>query len=455
MARQSAISLLKRRCSPLLLASLLCGALPALAAANKAGEVVLARGVATAHTGTTAARIVGPGSVIFEGDVVTTGPRSLALLKLEDGTRVTLRPETSFQVEEFSTAANDERGVLRLFKGGLRAVTGFMSKRNPKAMRLRTSLATIGIRGTEFDARICGADCAAEAKVSSLPAGRAGFVKGNVLARAAGGERARALKAGAPVYNGESVLSSGESYAVLAFRDRSRVTLLPNTEFRIDQLTFDDAAPEQGRGVFSLLRGGLRAVSGAIGKYGNRAYQMRTAVATIGIRGSGYDLYCQGTCQNLAEAVDPSGDGLSVDVWEDAIVVDETHQLDQGDTVFIGRSGMDPVPIPEMPVTITAPRPNEVEVPEPPPQPAAAPAEGLYVSCYVGNCTVETPENTVELAPGEAGHVGAEGGPVQELEGGIPDLAAGDVILNSVGENQIQNQLDDVLEGGGSECTVR
>ena len=53
-------------------------------------------------------------------------------------------------------AENAEEGLMTLFKGGLRAVTGFMSKRNPNAMRLRTAVATIGIRGTEYLIKLDG-----------------------------------------------------------------------------------------------------------------------------------------------------------------------------------------------------------------------------------------------------------------------------------------------------------
>ena len=43
--------------------------------------------------------------------------------------------------------------------------------------------------------------------------------------------------------------------------------------------------------TFSLVKGGLRTVSGLIGKRGNRdAYKMNTATATIGIRGTVFDV---------------------------------------------------------------------------------------------------------------------------------------------------------------------
>jgi len=450
MALQPVLPLLTARW---LLALALVVAAP-LVHAGEAGEVLAARGVATAFGPSSSARIVGAGTVIFEGDTITTGPRSLAVLKMKDGTRVTLRPESSFLVEKFDTTANAESALFTLFKGGLRAVTGFVSKRNPNAMRLRTSVATIGIRGTEFDARLCGADCAQEAKKRPAPAGRAGFVRGSVIARTAGG-RARAVAAGAPVYNGDTLVTSSGSYAVIAFRDKSRVTLMPDTEFRVERLVFDEAAPEKGEGVFNLLRGGLRAVSGLIGRDRGRGYRMRTAVATIGIRGTGYDAVCQGTCQNPAPDAGPGGDGLYANVWDGDIVIDDTYEVPTGDTVYIGDTGMVPVPIPNMPMPIDVPQPGDVPVEDQPPADSSSnPDNGLYVSCYEGTCAVETPENTVELTPGEAGFVGEGGGPAEQLNE-VPPFQAEDPALLAGEMGDALGQYNETLDTGVRECTVR
>lgn len=75
--------------------------------------------------------------------------------------------------------------------------------------------------------------------------------------------------------------------------------------------------------MFSLLKGGLRTITGAIGKRKPDAYQLRTTVATIGIRGTNYGvLLCQGDCQNLRnnEGHVPQ-DGLHLDVAQGAIGV--------------------------------------------------------------------------------------------------------------------------------------
>ena len=101
----------------------------------------------------------------------------------------------TFKFEEFNIEPKKERSVVRLFKGGMRTVTGYLSKRNPNAFKVRTAAATIGIRGTEFDARLCKSDCAEEAKTVtragvapvSKVVGRVGFVRGS-LNRERGGQ---------------------------------------------------------------------------------------------------------------------------------------------------------------------------------------------------------------------------------------------------------------------------
>ncbi|MEX2482253.1 MAG: FecR family protein [Gammaproteobacteria bacterium] len=434
-------------------ALVLCG--PGVQAADPpapAGEVVIARGVVTAYTSGGTARVVGPRSEVFGGEVISTGTRSLALLKLVDGTRITLRPDTTFEITEFDTTENEESALFTLFKGGLRSVTGFLSKRNPDAMRLKTSVATIGIRGTEFDVRLCAADCAAEAARRPAPAGRAGFVKGRVLARAPGG-RARTLSAGAPVYSGDTLLSDAGAWAVVAFRDESRVTILPNTEFRVEKLDFEPDKPSRGRAAFRLLRGGLRAVTGLIGK---RGYRMHTAVATIGIRGTGYDAICQGTCQNPDPAAGPGGDGLFTEVWDGSITLDEVHVVEAGQVVFLSDRGFTPVPVPALPMELEAPPPNTVDLPPPPPPPPSSsnPEEGLYVSCYAGTCALETDDNLVELEAGEAGHVSAGGGPAAALEE-VPPFQAEDPILQAVDLGDTLSTINESLDGGALQCTVR
>jgi hypothetical protein len=130
--------------------------------------------------------------------------------------------------------------------------------------------------------------------------------------------------------------------------------------------------------------------------------------------------------------------------------------VDQGQTLFFGSATQPGVPVPGMPSTMNVPRPDEVTLPPPPP-PAAGPQggePGLNVSCFVGNCDVETPENTVTLQDGEAGYVGAGGGAAQELPE-VPAFQAEDPLYTALEYGDQLNVLNESLEGGSFECSVR
>ena len=108
-------------------------------------------------------RVLSPKSEISSGDVLSTQRDSFAEIKFSDGAKVTLKPNTSVKIETFifqeAEPAKDSF-VYGLLKGGLRAVTGLVGKRNPDAYRLGTATATIGIRGTTFTADDCiSSDC--------------------------------------------------------------------------------------------------------------------------------------------------------------------------------------------------------------------------------------------------------------------------------------------------------
>lgn len=147
---------------------LVTGMLPGTpAGAAVVGKATFVRGLMTAQPTTGDPRIVGSGESIGENDVLRTGARSFAVIKLNDDSKITLRPNSVFKVDKFlnkQKTAGTGNVFLRLFKGGLRVVTGFIGKRNPNGYRLFSPNATIGIRGTDFEARLCAADCKQEAR---------------------------------------------------------------------------------------------------------------------------------------------------------------------------------------------------------------------------------------------------------------------------------------------------
>ena len=97
----------------------------------------------------------------------------------------------------------------------------------------------------------------------------------------------RLLSEKSQVREGDTISTERDSYAQVKFTDGGQLTLRPNTQIKIQGYTFAEAEPQKDSFVFSLLKGGLRAVTGLVGKRGNRdSYQLRTATATVGIRGT-------------------------------------------------------------------------------------------------------------------------------------------------------------------------
>jgi hypothetical protein len=117
-------------------------------------------------------------------------------------------------------------------------------------------------------------------------AAKVDFAIGEVVALQADGTR-RALARGAEVNSGETV-DTGSGRTQLRFSDGAMVSLQPQTQFRIDAYEFKGATDGSEKGFFSLLKGAMRTITGAIGKADHKAYRLDTAVATIGIRGTEY-----------------------------------------------------------------------------------------------------------------------------------------------------------------------
>jgi hypothetical protein len=120
-------------------------------------------------------------------------------------------------------------------------------------------------------------------------AAKVDFAVGPVDAVTANG-LSRTLVKGDPVASGETVRTGSGARAQLRFNDGGMVSLQPNTDFRLDDYNFSGKDDAQDRGFFSLLRGGLRTITGMVGRVNKDNYKITTSVATIGIRGTEYTL---------------------------------------------------------------------------------------------------------------------------------------------------------------------
>jgi hypothetical protein len=89
---------------------------------------------------------------INAGDTVETkdGRLQLALI---DGGKVSLQPNTIYRINKYEFSGKEdgtEYGFTELIKGGLRTISGLIGHKNRERYQLKTAVATIGIRGTEF-----------------------------------------------------------------------------------------------------------------------------------------------------------------------------------------------------------------------------------------------------------------------------------------------------------------
>jgi len=98
----------------------------------------------------------------------------------------------------------------------------------------------------------------------------------------------RVLKRNDDIFVDDRLFTSQNGQLQLRFVDGSRLALKPATEFAIVDFQFNPDEREGSRTAFNLIKGGMRTLSGKIGKSANDEYRMETLVATIGIRGTYY-----------------------------------------------------------------------------------------------------------------------------------------------------------------------
>jgi hypothetical protein len=420
-------------------------------AQDQVGRIAFAKGIATAQVEGQAPRFVGRGSPVLEGDVITTGDRSFAVVRLNDDSKFTLRPNSVFALENYSE--QKQSAVLRLFKGGFRAVTGFIAKLRPQQYRVRTPVATIGIRGTKFDARLCaGGDCDSpavskprtKAVADSPVVGRAALVVGRLTAKGADAET-RVLRSGGPIYEGDLLATGTTGHAVIAFRDETRMTLRRNSRFQVEEYTPKPLKSSRERVFFRLLRGGLRVFTGLIGRSSPRSFKVATAVATIGIRGTGFDLNCEGACASEGQTMPFSpaaalqdcspASGAPAPASQQGSVVAELadcrYAVETQQSVLIKPDDAHPIRLAGKPAFMVddAPRPDEVivdfenyfgvEAEEGKP--------GLFVSVREGHVVLSNDTGQIDLGAGESGFVDSGSGEISRL-GQVPGFMGFDPI---------------------------
>ena len=150
---------------------------PSSQAQAPAGTAIFVFGKAEVTSDNGAVRALEKGGLLDEGDRIVTGASGRVQIRLADGGLIALRPASEFVIEAFHYGAGDassrndpfarqeDVSFFSLLKGGFRSLTGAVGREDKKAYRVRTPVATIGIRGTDYDAVLCAGDCAALSQI--------------------------------------------------------------------------------------------------------------------------------------------------------------------------------------------------------------------------------------------------------------------------------------------------
>lgn len=122
----------------------------------------------------------------------------------------------------------------------------------------------------------------------SAVAGQFQFVAGEVRILGVDG-RTRPAQKGQDISEGETVVTGANASAQLKMIDGGILALRPDTQLKMDAYVFKGREDGSEKANISLVKGGLRAISGLIGKTNKQNYAITTPTATIGIRGTDHE----------------------------------------------------------------------------------------------------------------------------------------------------------------------
>ena len=173
-------------------------------------------------------------------------------------------------------------------------------------------------------------------------AGKVLIVAGSATVERAG--RQTPLIAGSSVESGDTLSVGDKSTLQVRFTDESVVALRANSQFKIENYRFDKNA-ETDRSLMGLLKGGMRTITGLIGKANNKNYLVQTATSTIGIRGTHFAVVsCNNDCSRADGTAESNGTYGSV--TDGRISVSNTTgttEFGQQDSFFVSTPDTPPV----------------------------------------------------------------------------------------------------------------
>jgi hypothetical protein len=95
------------------------------------------------------------------------------------------------------------------------------------------------------------------------------------------------LKTGDKVFQDETIATDANGIGQFEFRDRTRLAIGPSSTIVLDRFVYDGGRTAS-KVVINLSKGAFRFMTGGSA---HDAYEIKTATATIGVRGTAFDVY--------------------------------------------------------------------------------------------------------------------------------------------------------------------
>lgn len=198
------------------------------------GEVVEVRGNPVATDLNGRRRVLQRQDRIHSGDTIEGADGGSTRVMMNDGAEIVLRPYSTIAIEQYEFRERDpgaSRSVIRLLKGALRMITGLIGRENPGGFRVDTTVATIGVRGTDFGVRVCGnAGCPVDGAPTLGPGAYAGVLDGSVALGNAAGSVEVTRGEFYYVANEQSAPSPAPDAAAIVFSTGELAMLEPETD---------------------------------------------------------------------------------------------------------------------------------------------------------------------------------------------------------------------------------
>src|SRR6267142_3803302 len=100
----------------------------------------------------------------------------------------------------------------------------------------------------------------------------------------------RAAQRATEFYEGESIVTAAGSLAQLRMTDGALMSVRGDTEIKMERFSYAGEKDRNASFFMSVLKGGLRTITGVIGRQNRDRYRITTATVTLGVRGTDFEI---------------------------------------------------------------------------------------------------------------------------------------------------------------------